>query len=60
MKLRMLVASPALQQIKEVGAVTRQEDIMPSIECTFKTQWYTILMLCLSVLDLVLFVTLQT
>ena len=33
-KLKMLVASIALQQIKEIGAVTRQEDITPNIECT--------------------------
>ena len=41
MKLRMLVDSLALQQIKEVGLITRQEDIMQSIECTCKIQWYT-------------------
>ena len=35
-KLKMLVSSPALQQIKDVGAVTRQEDITPNIECTCK------------------------
>ena len=49
----MLVTSIDLQQIKEVGAVTRQEDIMPNIECTYKIQWYTILMLSLSILCLV-------
>ena len=36
MKLKTLVASLALQQIKEVGVVTKQEGIMPNIECTCK------------------------
>ena len=57
-KLKTLVTSLALQQIEEVGAVTRWEDIMPNIECTCKIQWYTILMLCLSILGLLLFVIL--
>ena len=55
MKLRTLVTSLALQQIKEVGAVTRQEDILLNIECTCKIQWYTILMLSLSLLGLMVF-----
>ena len=42
----MLVASLALQQIKDVGAVTRQEYITSKFTC--KTQWYTILMISLS------------
>ena len=58
--LIILVASHALQQITEVGAVTRQVDIIPSIECTCKIEWYTILMLGLSLLGLVLFVILLT
>ena len=33
---------------------------MPCIECTCRKQWYTILMLGLSILGLVLFVILQT
>lgn len=57
-KLTMLGTSIALQQIKEVGVVTRQEAIMPNIECTCKIQWYTILMLSLSILGLVFFVIL--
>ena len=57
-KHKMLVTSITLQQIKEVGAVTRQEGITPNIECTCKIQWYTILMLSLSILGLVLFVIL--
>ena len=36
MKLKTLVTSLALQQIKEVGAATRKEDILPDIECTCK------------------------
>ena len=52
MKLKMLVTNLALQQIEEVGTVTRQEDISLNIECTYKIQWYTILMLCLSLLGL--------
>ena len=35
-KIKTLVTSLALQQIKEVGAVTRQKDILPNIECTCK------------------------
>ena len=40
MKLKSLVTSPALQQIKEVGVVIKQEGItlVPNIECTCKTQ----------------------
>ena len=58
MKLKTLVASLALQQIKEVGAVTKQEGITltSNIECTCKLQWYNIIMLSFSVLGLVLFV----
>ena len=48
MKFKMLVISLALQQIKEVDTVTRQEDI--TLNCTYKTQWYIILMLRLSIL----------
>ena len=59
-KLKTLVTNLALQQINEVGAVTRQEDILPNIECTCKIQWYTILMLSLSLLGLMAFVILHT
>ena len=34
MKLKMLITSIALQQIKEVGTVYRHEDTMLNIECT--------------------------
>ena len=54
MTLKTLVTSLALQQIKEVDAVTRQEDILLNIECTWKIQWYTILMLSLSLLGVIL------
>ena len=53
MKFKILVASLALQQIKEVGVVTTQEDI--TVECTCKIQWHTILMLSLSLLGLMIF-----
>ena len=56
MKLKMLMTSLALQQIKEVHAVTRQEYITSDHTC--KMQWYFILMLSLSILGLVLFVIL--
>ena len=47
MKLKSLVTSLALQQIKEVGVVAKQEhiSIAQDIECTCKIQWYTIIML---------------
>ena len=53
---------PALQQIKEVGMVAKQEyvSIAQDIECTCKIQWYTILMLSLSTLGLVIFVILKS
>ena len=60
MKLKTLVTSIALEHIKEVGAVTRQEDIMPNTEGACKIQWYTILILSLSILGIVLFVILRS
>ena len=56
MKLKTLVTSPALQQIKEMGTITKQEGITlaPNLECTCKIQWYTILMLSFSILGVVL------
>ena len=61
-KLKSLVTSLALQQIKEVGVVVKQEGVTLTlnIECTGKIQWYTILMLSLSILGLVLFVILKS
>ena len=62
MKLKSLVTSLALQQIKEEGTVAKEEyvTLAPDIESTFKIQWYTILMLSLLVLALVLFVILKS
>ena len=60
LKLKTLVTSLTLQQIKEVAVVTKQEGIMPNIECICKIQWYTILILSLSSLGFVVFVTLKS
>ena len=57
MKPKPFVASLALQQIKEVGAVAKQDSVIlaQDIKCTCKIQWYTISMLSLSILGLVFF-----
>ena len=57
MKLKCLVTSLALQQIKQVCMVAKQEhiSIMHDIKCTCKIQWYTIFMLGLSILDIIIF-----
>ena len=62
MKLKILVTSLSLLQIKEVGVVDKQESItlLPNNECACMTQWYTVLMLSLSILGLVLFVILKS
>ena len=52
-KLRMLVASHALQQVREVGAVTTQEEV--TTECICKIQIYIILALTITILSLVNF-----
>ena len=57
-KCRMLVTSHALQQIKEVGTVTKQEDIITT--CTHKTQFYIILVLSISIFGLVIFAVLHS
>ena len=61
-KLKSLVTSLALQQIKEVGMVAKQEhvSIVQDIECTCKIQRYTIFMLCLSILGLLMFIILNS
>ena len=43
MKLKLLGTSLALQQLKEVNVVTKQEYVtsVQDIECTCKMQWYT-------------------
>ena len=56
MKLRMLVSSLTLQQIKEVGAVTIQGDVILN---TCKIQYYTILALSITILGLVLYAVLH-
>ena len=50
MKLKTLVNSLALQQIKELVVVTKQEGITFALknECTCKTQWYIILILSIN------------
>ena len=56
MKFRTLVASLALQQVKEVKAViTKEEDY--KCECT--SQFYVILALSIAIIDLVIFPILQ-
>ena len=56
-KLKFLVTGIALQQLREVDAVTKQEhvSVMHDIECTCKIQWYTIYMLHLLTLGIVIF-----
>ena len=52
-----LLTTIALQQIKEVGMVAKQEHVtlVQDIECTCKIQWYTILMLSLLISGIVIF-----
>ena len=57
-KLRTLVTSLALQQIKEVGEVATQEDITTA--CTCKFQFYIILALSISIFGLVNFSVLHS
>ena len=57
-KLRMLVTSLALQQIKEAGAVTRQEEVTAA--CTGKNQFCIILALSISIFGLVIFAVLPS
>ena len=61
MKPKSLVDSLALHQIKKVGMVAKQEhvSIAQDIECTCKIQWYTIIMLSLSILAIVIFIILK-
>ena len=49
----MLVTSLALQQMKEVGTITRQEDATTA--CTCKIQFYIILALSVSIFGTVIF-----
>ena len=61
MKLKTLVSSLALQQIKEVGMVAKQEHVFRAqdIKCTCKIQWYTIIMLSIFILGIVIFIILK-
>ena len=61
-KLKSLAISLALQEIKEVGTVTKQEhylNITWYFEYTCKIQWYTICMLSISILGIAVFVILM-
>ena len=60
-KLKSLLTSLALQQLREVDAVIKKEHVsmIYHIECTYKIQWYTICMLCLSILGIVVFIILN-
>ena len=57
-KLRMLVTSLALQQIRQVGAVIWQEDIPTACNCII--QFYTILELSASIFSSVIFAVLPS
>ena len=57
-KLKSLVTSLALQQIKEVGTMAKykHDSILHDIECTCKIQRYTICMLDISILGIVVLI----
>ena len=57
-KLRMLVARLALQQVREVGTVTVQEEV--TNECICKIQIYIIFALTSTILGLVIFAVLHS
>ena len=57
-KLRTLVASLVLQQVREVGAVTTQEVV--TTECIYKIQIYIILALTVTTLGIVIFAVLHS
>ena len=59
MKLKSLITSLALQQITEVGKAAKQEHVSIAHECTCKIQWYTIIMLGISILGTVFFIILK-
>ena len=60
-KLKSLVTSLTLQQLREVDAVTKQEhvSVINDIECTCKIQWYTVYMLGLLILGRVILIILN-
>ena len=55
-KVKILLISLALEQIREVGMVTKQGHVSKAhgIECSCKIQWYTIFMLSLSLLGIII------
>ena len=57
-KLKSLVTSIALQQIRGTDVVSEQEHdlFMNDTECTYKTQWYTIATLGLVISGIIIFV----
>ena len=55
-KLKSLVTSLALQQIRGAGANQEHVSIMQDIECTGNTQWYTTVTLGLVVLGIMIFI----
>ena len=60
-KLKSLVTSIALEQIRGADAVSIQEHIsvMQDIECTCKMQWYTIATLGLVILGIIIFIVIN-
>ena len=60
-KLKYLILSLALQQIREVGTVAKQEhsSITNDVKCTCKINWYKIFMLNLAVLGIIIFIILN-
>ena len=60
-KLQSPVTTLAVQQIREVGMVAKQEhvSIMHDIKCTHKIQWNTIFMLSLSIIGIIIFIILN-
>ena len=60
-KLKTLVTSLALEHLREVDTVTKQEhvSVIHDIECTCKIPWHKICMLSLSILGIVIFIILS-
>ena len=56
--MKSLVTSIALQPVREADVVSTQEHdiLINDVECTCKTQWYTIAMLGLVILGIVIFI----
>ena len=58
-KLKSLVTSLALQQLREADVKQEHVFIMHNIECTCKIQWYMIVMLGLVVLGIIIFIVIN-